>query len=261
MHSRRRILLMTYMLSVATVATVTLDCENGENSGSPPGDVATGSVKLAFSVPGSVVINEVSYAISGPTNVSNTVDVSQAQSSIEFVVGPLLAGSSYAITLSATDTAGDLCTSPATPFAVTTGVTTQLGVALVCTVGDGGFTFADAGSGSLEVDATVTVVESPPTVCPTVAGITISPAEETVGSTSAIVVTTEPAGATVQFAVASTDDAGSGNGIVSVTPTGTVFTCTSAGEVRLTVLTTAPLANDAGNCPEQSMSAFITCEP
>jgi Ice-binding-like len=220
----------------------------------------TGSIGLAFSIPDSITIVTISYTVTGPTNVSGTVDVSQAMSSVEFVVGPLLAGPGYTITLTGTDTAGDTCASVPTPFSIAVGLTTQAIVDLVCTVG-GGFTFADSGTGSLEIEAPVTTVTDPTTTCPVVAGIFVSPAEEVVGATSTVVVTTAPPGSPVTCTVTTTDAAGSGTGTVSVTSTGATFTCTSPGQVLLTASTTAPLANNAGNCPPQSMSAYINCEP
>lgn len=235
------------------------DLANG-GSGTAAGTGATGSVEVALSTPAGVTIDQVQYQVTGPTTLSGSVDVSQAQGSIEFVVGPLSAGPGYTIALNAIDTADDSCTSVATPFAIMTGATSQLAVGLVCTVGDGAVTFADAGTGSLEVEASVTVVDDPSTVCPVIGGIGISPAAEEVGATSAISAVTAPEGAAVQYTVTPAVDGGAGGGTVSTTSAGTVFTCTSPGQVLLTASTTAPLANDAGNCPWQSMSAVITCE-
>lgn len=253
---------LLWLLGSVVVTGTLFGCSApGSRGGLDGSSDRVGAVSLAFSVPAGLTIDQVSYAITGPTSVSSTVDVSHAQRSIEFVVGPLLAGSGYAIVLRAEDTAGDPCVSAATPFVISTGTTTQLPVTLVCTVGDSGVTFADAGTGSLEVDASVTVVQDPSTVCPVIAGITISPAEEVVGATSAVSVVTAPAGAALSYAVTPTDPGGLGNGSLSaLTASGATFTCASAGQVRLTATTTAPLAGGAGSCPPQSMSALITCE-
>jgi hypothetical protein len=223
----------------------------------------TGLVGLAFSLPSGLTINQVQYSVTGPTTVAGTIDISNAMSSVEFVVGGLQAGPGYTIVLSATDTQGDNCVSAPTSFVVQVEATTQLTVNLVCAIGDGGFVFADAGTGSVEIDASVTTFNNPTTVCPVIAAFSASPAEEVVGATSAVVVATAPAGAAVTYQVTPTTGLGNpGAGTVSgITPMGATFTCTTAGQVQLTVSTTAPLANDAGNCPTQSMSALINCEP
>jgi hypothetical protein len=256
----------------AFVAGALAGCEVAASPGTPtnstagqsaPGAPSTyGSVSLALSLPGGTALDQIGYAITGPTIQSGTVDVSHAQNSIVFVLGPLQAGTGYSLVLTATDTEGDSCISAPTPFEILSGITTPLSTNLVCTVGDGAISFADAGTGSLEVDASVTVVYDPSTVCPTVAGIAVTPAEEVVGATSAVSVVTAPAGAAVSYTVTATDPAGLGDGTVSnATATSATFTCTSAGQVRLTASTTAPLNNDSGSCPPQSMSALINCEP
>jgi hypothetical protein len=215
---------------------------------------------MAFSTPDGLTIGSVSYAIAGPTTASGTVDVSQAQTSIEFVVGGLAAGSGYTITLSATTTNGDACSSDPAPFAIAAGTTTQVAVNLVCVLGDGGIVFADAGTGSVEVDATVTTVNRPPVTCPAIAAFSVSPAEEAVGATSAVLVSTFPAGAPVLYFVTPGPGAGGNGTVTNVSPTGATFTCTSPGQVTLTVGATATLP-DGSTVLCQKMQAVINCEP
>jgi hypothetical protein len=223
-----------------------------------PSPGRTGSVGLALTVPGGITINQVSYVITGPTPGSSTVDVSAANSVASFVVGGLSVGAGYAITLSATDTAGDPCSSSPAPFSISFEQTTQVSLSLVCTVGDGGFVFPDSGgAGSLQVGASVTTFMNPTTVCPVIASFSITPATTHVGTSVTVSASTNPSGASVTYSMLATDDAGAG----MATLTGNTLTCTAAGQVELTATTTAPLANDAGNCPPQSASAFIDCEP
>ncbi|HEY3816422.1 MAG TPA: hypothetical protein VGL81_04585, partial [Polyangiaceae bacterium] len=256
--------LESILCSVLLVAVA--GCTTGPSAGSASGMQTptlsgdpTGSVSLAFTIPGEVTLNQVSYVVTGPTNLSNTVDVSQAQSAIGFVVGPLSAASGYTIALSATDTVGDPCASAAVPFDVNVGAITQVTVNLVCdTPPSPTIVVADAGSGSVAVNVTVSVdggEAGAPIVCPTIAGISVSPAEEIVGASSTVTVVTAPPGASVTYSVVAVDPGGSGSGTVASTATGAVFTCNSPGQVRLTVVTTAP------GCTDESLSTLITCEP
>lgn len=241
-------------------------CSQGSRMGASGGDSdnrgpeGLGSVRLALSVPGGITITSASYTVTGPTSASGTVDLTNSRSSLEFVVGGLAAGDGYTITLTATDTAGDKCASAATPFSVQVLQTTQLAVALICLVGDGGYVLADAGTGSVEIDASVTVVPNPTTLCPTIATFGADNAEFVTGTSTNITTATLPAGASVDYTITSLD--GMGMGTLAKSDTGGTFTCTAPGLIELTV-TTSPvsLANDAGVCPPQSMSFFITCEP
>jgi|HubBroStandDraft_1064217.scaffolds.fasta_scaffold00496_33 hypothetical protein len=225
------------------------------------GPTSTGSVGLGLSLPGGITIDQVSYVITGPTPESNTVDVSLANSAASFVVGGLTVGTGYTITLSASDTAGDPCTSTPTSFSIGFEQTTPLMLALVCTVGDGGYVFPDSGAGSVQVGASVTTFNNPTTVCPVIASLSIPTAEAMVGTPMDVSVTTNPSGATVSYAMVDANDGGSASATLVATMTGATVTCTAPGQVLLTATTTAPLANDAGSCPPQSASAVLTCEP
>jgi hypothetical protein len=217
-------------------------------------------VGLAFSVPDGITLNAIDYAITGPTSKSGDVDLSKSLRSVEFAVGGLVAGSGYTITITGTDTNGDSCVSAATPFSINTLQTTQLDVTIVCTIGDGGYVLADAGTGSVQVDAAIVGFFNPTTTCPTIATYGADNVEFQTGTSTNVTVTTDPPGATVSFSMVATDDAGAGAGTVTPTATGATFTCTNPGQVMLTVGTTAPLANDAGLCPTQSQSLWINCE-
>jgi hypothetical protein len=214
---------------------------------------------MAFSTPDGVTIDSVSYVIAGPTNLSGSVDISQAQTSVEFVVGGLAAGAGYAITLSATTTNGDACSSGPAPFDILVGATTQVSVNLVCVLGEGGIVFADAGTGSVEVDATVTTVNRPTIICPAIAAFSVSPAEEAIGASSAVLVSTFPAGAPVSYTVSPAPGSSGDGTVTNVTATGATFTCTRPGQVVLAVGATAALP-DGGTVSCPTMQALIDCE-
>jgi len=115
-------------------------------------------------------------------------------------------------------------------------------------------------TGKLGVDASVKAVLDPTTVCPTIASFSVTPAEAVLGTPMNISASTDPSGASVTYTVESAGT-GSAMGTPTLTTTGETFTCTAPGQLALIATTSAPLANDAGSCPPQSMSALITCDP
>lgn len=231
-------------------------CGKGKDD---PGNAGLGTLRFALSVPGGITINAMNYDVDGPTAASGSVDLTNSLHSLEFVVGGLAEGTGYTIQLSGHDTAGDTCVSQPTPFSIVTLQTTVVAVQVVCTIGDGGYVLADAGTGSVQIDASVVTVDNPTTVCPTIANFGAANAEFLTGTSTMITAITQPAGAAVTFTITPTD--GQGAGTIMPTMNGGVFTCTHHGQVQLTVTTTAPLANDAGTCPGVSQSLWITCEP
>jgi hypothetical protein len=121
------------------------------------------------------------------------------------------------------------------------------------------FPLADAATASLEVGVSLTTVMDPTTVCPTIASLSVMPAEAVVGTPINVSASTNPRGAAVTYAV-SASDGGTPGGAPVLTMAGGTLTCSSPGKVELIATTTAPLADDAGICPPQSVSAFVTCE-
>lgn len=248
-----KLITKAFVLGLAVAGTSVAACSTTPKSGPAIGSIErnVGTVGLKFTLPNGVTITSVHYVISGPTSTSGDVTIGTAQS-VEFVVGGLLAGS-YTITLTATDSAGDNCSSPATSFTITAGATTQAVVTLTCFQADGGIVLTDSGMGSVEVDAAVLFEAGTPTVCPALASLSVSPAEEQVGSTSAISTSTQPTGAAVTCSTsAPTDGTPAGSGTLNAACT--VFTCTGAGQVILTVST------GTGPCPPSTMTAKINCE-
>ena len=222
---------------------------------------ATGTLGLALSVPGGITLDAINYSITGPTNTSGTVDLTNTRSSASFAVAGLVAGSGYTITLSGTDTMGDSCVSSPASFSIGTMQTTEVTTTIVCTQGNGGYVLADAGTGTVQVGAEVVTAQNSATTCPTIASFGAANTEFLCGTSTAVIVTTQPPGGAVAFSMVTTDDAGTGAGTITPTTTGGTFTCTNQGQVRLTVAT-APvsLASDSGLCPSQSQSILINCE-
>lgn len=66
---------------------------------------------------------------------SGSVPIGPAQS-IEFVVGGIMAGDGYTITLTGVDQDNDPCTGTSNPFTVQPGMTTSTDVLIHCAAGD-----------------------------------------------------------------------------------------------------------------------------
>jgi hypothetical protein len=238
---------------------------NGQG-GSARGNESTGRVSAALTLPDGTTITSVTYNISGPTTTSGTVPIGDAQS-IEFVVGGLLAGSGYSITLGATDSMGDHCSGTASGFTIVAGAISNVGVQMTCPRSSDAVVSADVNTGQLAIDASATIVDAGgPVFCPGITSFSISPAEEPVGATSALsVATTIPA--TISWSVSlpipdplpGTPPMGSGtlDSTTSATPT---FTCTGGGTVQVTVTVGAPGTLACGGLPNTTMTGQIFCE-
>jgi hypothetical protein len=255
-----------FVLGLAIAGTAVAACSTGSHStagtatnNGPGGDQAnTGRVSAALTLPDGTTITSVTYNISGPTTTSGSVTIGDAQS-IEFVVGGLLQGSGYSITLSATDSMGDHCSGSASGFTIVAGAISNVGINMTCPHSTDAVVAADVGTGSLAVDASATIVDAGGAVfCPGITSFSISPAEEPVGSTSALSVsTTIPA--TITWSVTPGSPAGSGtlDSTTSATPT---FTCTGGGNVEVTVTVGVPGSSQCAGLPNTTMTGQIFCE-
>jgi hypothetical protein len=237
---------------------------NGQG-GSAPSNESTGRVRAALTLPVIGTITSVTYNITGPTTTSGTVTIGDAQS-IEFVVGGLLAGSGYSINLTATDSLGDHCSGSASGFTIIAGAISNVGLSMTCQEGVDATVGADVQTGSLAIDAAATIVDAGgPTQCPGITSFSISPAEEPVGATSALSVTTTIP-ATITWITPGPPPGPSpgppaGNGTIdnptSATPT---FTCTGGGTAQVTVVVGAPGTSACAGQPNTRMTGQIVCE-
>jgi hypothetical protein len=145
----------------------------------------TGTVGLHLNIPNSTfTVSSLNWTISNGTNsysgtINMTDDAGNAAQSIEFVAGPVVAGTGYTVTLSGSDSNGDPCTGTSPQFNVTAGtsMTATAVVNVTCTVATDAALSADVNSGSVAVDAGVQVVNQAPFQCPGISGVSISPAE------------------------------------------------------------------------------------
>ncbi len=99
---------------------------------SPSATGETGKIGLALQVGQGVVLNSVSYSITGPHSYSGTIDVTNS-TKLSAVIGNIAAGTGYTLSLSGTATDGATsCGGSSASFDVTAGQTTTVAVAVGC---------------------------------------------------------------------------------------------------------------------------------
>jgi hypothetical protein len=119
----------------------------------------------------------------------------------------------------------------------------------------------DSATGSVAIDASVTVVPPPPpTACPGIDSFSVIPAALTVGGKSAVSVTTVPNDVTPTVGWSASDATGQTGAGTFADPSAasTTFQCTQVGQVTVAVsVATGPCAG----APFTTMSALVTCDP
>ncbi len=226
----------------------------------------TGQLSMNLDIGPGVSLTSFQYVISGPNTYGpTTITIGDAQS-LEFVVGGIVAGSGYTLTINGSDSAGDTCTgATTTAFTITAGSVTQTTLAVTCTAPPDAAIQADVNTGSLEVDASVTLVGTAAPVCPGINSFSISPAELAAGqsgqlsmadtdSTATILWTATPAGAIVF---------GAGNTATSSAANPTYACTNSAPQATVTVTITPASSTAAALCSGkmfETMSALVNCE-
>jgi hypothetical protein len=119
-------------------------------TGTAPEDAGTGSgIHLTFS--GSIHLTSLQWTISGPNMYQGSVDFGAA-SSFEWVIGGILDGSGYTLSVVASDAAGDPCQGTSAPFNVEASKVNYIQITVVCDVRND---MADVSTGSLAVEAGV----------------------------------------------------------------------------------------------------------
>jgi hypothetical protein len=235
------------------------------------GTDAVGRLSLNLDIGPGIRLTSFTYAITGPHAYGDTVTIGDAQS-LEFVVGGILAGGPYTLSITGTDSAGDMCSgvtngapgSTSAPFNIVAGALTQENIAVTCVQPPDGSAAADVGTGSLEVDAAVLLRTSTPATCPGITSFSISPAEVAPGQSAALaLMDTDPA-ALITWSVSPANGGvfGAANASTASTAT-TSFACTNAVP-QVTVTATLVSADAATLCagkPFQTMSALVNCEP
>jgi hypothetical protein len=140
---------------------------------------SVGSVGINLLTPAGTSIASIAWTISNGTNTyTGTVDLGDASilGSIEFAVGGIAAGTGYTLTLVGADSNGDPCSGASGAFTVVANTDNYVGVNVVCTVPTDAATGVETGTGSVEVDAGVAVVQQGPYQCPAIQSFSITPA-------------------------------------------------------------------------------------
>jgi hypothetical protein len=270
-----------FAASIAVAAIAVAACSSHGSSGSGgtgsntnPGNVGslggnvgnTGTVGARLTLATGVSLTSLNWTISNGTNTyTGTVNIGDAQS-VEWVAGGILAGSGYTLTVSGSDSQGDPCagTTGAT-INVLAGATSQAIIAVTCTIPPDASTAADVHTGSVEVDASVTLVGTPPVPCPGISSFSINPAEIVLGQTAQLNIVTIGPSANITWSVSGVSPASAGG---SFSPSNSVanptFAC-SQGNSQVLVTATVALPADAGGAlcagqPFQTISALVNCE-
>jgi hypothetical protein len=150
---------------------------------------ALGTVGLSLTIAQGVNVTSINWSISGPDSYSGTANFGDAQSA-EFVIGGIAAGTGYTVTLSGTDSNNDPCSGMSGTFSVAAGATTYVLESVTCLEPTDATISPDVTTGSVAVEAGVSVVPDPPLQFPGINSFTISPAEVAVGQPSALGIAT-----------------------------------------------------------------------
>ncbi len=219
-------------------------CSGDDSSPTPrpshQSDGKTGDLGLSLSVGGGVIVNTVSYTISGPNAFSKmgTIDLSAA-TAFSATIGGIPAGKGYTISLSATAADGTTNCGGAAAFDVTARATTNVSVALDC--------HQAATNGSVSVNGQVNV-------CPVIDALSANPSQVNVGSAIALSGAAHDADngpSPVSYKWTAT--AGTFDDPTSANP---MFKCTEVGTSTITLV--ASDGDKTANCAD-SLTAQVTC--
>jgi hypothetical protein len=176
------------------------------------------------------------YALTGPSSKTGSIDVSNA-STVSALIGGVRAGAGYGLTLSGTSTDGQTtCAGSSAAFSVVGGATTSVSVAIDC--------HAPATTGSVQINGTINI-------CP---GITSVSADPPSGNTIALAAAAvDPDRAPQPLSYAWTTSSGTLSSATAANPT---LTCSAPGTASLTLTVSD---GDAG-CVA-TFSVQVTCPP
>lgn len=178
-----------------------------------------GSIGLDLSLAPGLTLNSVKYAITGPAGFSKTglIDVSNS-TKISALIGPLPAGKGFSITLTATSTQGGVNCSGSASFDVVARQTVSVKVNVKC--------HEPNLTGSVLINGQLNI-------CPTLDGLSASPAEVLVGGKVALGVTAHDSDglpSALSYKWTSSAEGLSDDSVPNPT-----FTCQAAGTVTLRV--------------------------
>ncbi len=233
----------------------------GTDIGSNPGAQGSfGSVGMHLDIgtpPNGATVTSLNWTISNGTNTYTGTNVVGDAQSFEFVQGGIAAGTGYTVTLSGSDSKGDPCSGVSATFTIVAGAVTQTTLAVFCTQPNSDASAANVTTGTVEVDASVTLVPGGSTACPGIGSFSISPAEIAPGQTAALTEVSVGPAASLTWTVT---PAGGGT-FGSTSAASTTFVCSGTAP-QVTVTATIGLL-DSGACNGQAFttqSALVNCE-
>jgi hypothetical protein len=197
-----------------------------------------GEAHLAVVVQGGIVVNTVSYTVTGP-GLSRTGSIDVSHSATISGIVSLPAGGPDTIALSATSVDGSLTCGGSTTFTVTAHQTTPVSVAMKC--------HEAPRTGSILVNGTLNI-------CPQIDGISANPGEALVGSTVALAGSAHDTdGAPAALTYAWTASSGT---LSSATAANPAFTCTTPGAATISL--TVSDGDMAVGCPD-TQTVTVNC--
>jgi uncharacterized protein YjiK len=232
-----RLFRASILFALGSMATLSSGCSTDSESGSAS-EHDLGSIGLSLQLASGTTLNSVSYTITGPNSFSRagTIDVSHS-TVISTTIGGLPAGTGFSIELDATTTDGGTHCGGAAAFDVAAQVTTAVSVHLTCN--------EPAHTGSALVNGVLNI-------CPTVDGISASPAEVSVGSSLTLSASAHDSdGGPAPIAYHWTTTGGTLSASDTQSPS---LTCTTTGTVTVSV--TATDSDCSG-----TLSTTLTCSP
>jgi len=225
------------VLGLAVGAVAAAGCARGGLGSGSPGDgpaaeETSGKVSMQLTVDPGVVLDALSYTITGPNafSRSRTIDVSRA-SGLLFTEGVLPAGGPYTISITATSVDGTVSCAGMGTFTIVAGATVGVSVPLQC--------HKAKTKGSVVVDGSIDV-------CPNIDGIDTNPQETTVGYSVLLTSLASDAdpGNTITYSWTATSGT-----LESPSAPATHFTCTAAGTVLVTLDVTDGICGDQLTLP------------
>ena len=204
---------MRWLVLVVCGAFAALGC----STDTQPGDT-TGSLSLDLVLGDGVVINSVSWTISGGDMepMSGVIDTSAPGATASVEVYGLPPGDGYVVELQATSEDGEVTCQGSTDFAVTVGVATDLMVVLNC---------------KLPVDTGAVRVNGKLNICAQLFKVVVSPLQTSVGNAIDLSATGEDReGDPIHYAWT-----GTGGSIADPGAASTTYTCDQAGEQTVTI--------------------------
>jgi hypothetical protein len=199
-----------------------------------------GTVELALQLAPGFTLNTVSYTITGPASFSTTgtIDVSHS-ATITSLIGPLPAGTGFALAATGTTTDGGASCAGSATFAVVAHAATPVSLHMTC--------HEVPHTGSIIVNGTLNV-------CPQITAVGASPAEVFVGGSMGLSATAHDSDggpSPLSYHWSATSGVFTDASIASPR-----FTCTSAGPATLTL--TVSDGDTAAGCPDTSTLA-VSC--